>query len=367
MPARTDAGKGVEEFRRALLAWYDRHRRVLPWRALPGRAADPYHVWLSEIMLQQTTVAAVGPYFEKFTVLWPSVGAMAAAQESEIMTAWAGLGYYSRARNLYKCAKEIAENRGSVFPDDADSLKTLPGIGDYTSAAISSIAFDRPATVIDGNVERVVARFFCIEDALPGAKKTIRFYAQTLSEGRTDRPGDFAQAMMDLGATICTPKNPRCTLCPVAENCQARQKGIQDALPKRAAKASRPQKIGYAYWIKNKEGMVLLCRRPPSGLLGGMAALPSSEWLDKKNHSNPDHPNDIMENVATLEIDQTKFIRHVFTHFELQLFAVSGEWKSRELPYNYYWADPSDISDWGLPTVFGKIAGLMIQQAISLI
>lgn len=358
MAASVRPDKGVDAFRSVLLTWYDRHRRTLPWRALPGQAADPYHVWLSEIMLQQTTVGAVGPYFQKFISLWPDIKALATAPEEDVMTAWAGLGYYSRARNLHKCAKAVAAM--AAFPNEQDTLKALPGIGDYTSAAIASIAFDKPAIVIDGNVERVVARYFAIEEVLPTAKKSIREKAALLSEGRSDRPGDFAQAMMDLGATICIPKNPRCVLCPVFNGCKARKLGIQNDLPRKAAKKPKPQKMGYVYWITNEKGQVLLHRRPPEGLLGGMAALPTSDWLEKDLAATLPHPADIFDNVEKLSVHGGRAVHHVFTHFELKLLPFSGEWKAVMLPYGYYWADPVDFRNWGLPTVFRKAAVIMI-------
>jgi A/G-specific adenine glycosylase len=364
MAAPAGMDKGVDAFREALLGWYDRHRRTLPWRALPGQAADPYHVWLSEIMLQQTTVGAVVPYFQKFIRLWPDVRALAEAPEQDVMAAWAGLGYYSRARNLHKCAKIVADGLKGRFPDHQDGLKALPGIGDYTSAAITAIAFDKPATVIDGNVERVVARYFAIQETLPAAKKPIREKAGLLSNGRADRPGDFAQAMMDLGATVCIPKNPRCSLCPVSEGCEARKLNIQNDLPRRAVKKIRPKKTGYIYWITSKAGQVLLHRRPPEGLLGGMTALPTSEWLENDLAATLTHPADIIDNVKVFSACEGRDVHHVFTHFELKLLPFSGEWKAAMLPYGYYWADPVDFRNWGLPTVFRKAAVMMIEGVL---
>ncbi|NBB83754.1 MAG: A/G-specific adenine glycosylase, partial [Alphaproteobacteria bacterium] len=222
----------------AVLAWYDRHRRVLPWRAPAGQRPDPYHVWLSEIMLQQTTVPAVAGYFRDFLTRWPTVQALAAADLDEVLTAWAGLGYYARARNLHRCARMIAETHGGRFPEDEAGLRALPGIGAYTAAAIAAIAFDKPAAVMDGNIERVMARLFAVTEPLPGVKPKLRGLAGALTPA--DRPGDYAQAMMDLGATICTARKPKCILCPVSEQCEGRRLGVADSLPAKAAKPERP-------------------------------------------------------------------------------------------------------------------------------
>jgi A/G-specific adenine glycosylase len=345
-------------FRGVMLDWYDHHRRVLPWRALPGETADPYRVWLSEVMLQQTTVGAVIAYFNTFVGLWPTVESLAAAPEEDVMKAWAGLGYYSRARNLHKCAKAVVQDHGGSFPADEGELLRLPGIGAYTAAAIASIAFDRPAVVIDGNIERVVARYFLIEEPLPAAKKAIRHYASLISEGRIDRPGDFAQSLMDLGSAVCIPKNPRCVLCPLMPHCRARGKGLQNEIPRRPAKVVKPKRKGYAYWITNKKGEVLLCRRPGSGLLGGMASLPSSEWIDVSAPDAPAHPIFLTGREDAFEILPEAKIRHVFTHFELTLVPVRLEWLGNA-PEGYYWAGLCDWEEWGLPGVFKKVAAML--------
>jgi A/G-specific adenine glycosylase len=313
-------------------------------------------------MLQQTTVGAVMPYFIKFSERWPTVAALANAVDEDVMNAWAGLGYYSRARNLLKCARAVAAERDGRFPSSPQQLKTLPGIGDYTAAAIAAIAFDQPATVIDGNVERVIARVFAIEEPLPAAKKPIRAYAEALSETRPDRPGDFAQAMMDLGATICVPKNPRCVLCPVSTMCAARKLNIQDRLPRRAAKTERPKRAGHVYWIDDGAGRILLCRRAEKGLLGGMAALPTSDWLAEGAAPELPHPDIILNAGMTLKTRSDASIRHVFTHFELRLVPVEGRWpKGRALPADHYWAKLSAMGDWGLPSVFKKAAVMMLK------
>ncbi|HHW34088.1 MAG TPA: A/G-specific adenine glycosylase [Paracoccus solventivorans] len=292
-----------------LLGWYDRHARVLPWRAPPGSAPpDPYRVWLSEVMLQQTTVAAVKGYFERFTTLWPTVQALAAADEGQVMGEWAGLGYYARARNLLACARQVAAMGG--FPDTRQALAQLPGIGPYTSAAIAAIAFDRAETVVDGNVERVVARLFAVETPMPAAKPQLVALAETLTPDR--RPGDFAQAMMDLGATICTPRNPACALCPLSDLCDARALGLAAELPRKTPKPPRPLRRGTA-WLALDTSHVLVERRPARGLLGGTLAFPSTGW-DGSEYPPP----------AAGPWQELGEVRHIFTHFELHLTVLAG-------------------------------------------
>ena len=269
-----------ETLRAQLLAWYDANARDLPWRVGPkahaqGLRADPYRVWLSEVMLQQTTVPHATPYFLKFTARWPSVGDLAAEADGEVMAAWAGLGYYARARNLLACAREVAGEHGGVFPDTEEGLRALPGLGAYTAAAVAAIAFDQPANVVDGNVERVIARLFAVETPLPDAKPELKRLAAGLV--RQERPGDWAQALMDLGATVCRPKAPLCDRCPVAQHCAGLATGAPETYPRRTAKAVRPHRYGVAY-VLTRGDEVALVRRPPSGLLGGMLALPTSDW-----------------------------------------------------------------------------------------
>jgi A/G-specific adenine glycosylase len=264
----------------AILDWYDRMARSMPWRVPPhlsaqGHRPDPYHVWLSEVMLQQTTVAAVGGYFRAFVTRWPAVIDLAAAEDADVMAAWAGLGYYARARNLLKCARAVAQEHSGRFPDTEAGLRTLPGIGPYTAAAIAAIAFDRPATVLDGNVERVMARLNAIEQPLPDAKETLRAQAARLTPEH--RPGDYAQAVMDLGATICTPRRPACGLCPWSGPCAGRRRGIAAELPRKRPKPEKPTRLGIAYLALRPDGAVLLERRPPRGLLGGMLGLPGTD------------------------------------------------------------------------------------------
>jgi A/G-specific adenine glycosylase len=304
------------------LTWYDRHRRRLPWRALPGEPADPYRVWLSEIMLQQTTVAAVAPYYEKFLRRFPDVFALAAAPEEAVMHAWAGLGYYARARNLHACARAVAARGG--FPSDIAGLRLLPGIGPYTAAAVAAIAFGVPVVPVDGNVERVAARLFAVAEPLPGARKAIAAAAAQLgSDADAERrPADFAQALFDLGATICTPAAPACGLCPWTAGCVARRQGIAAALPRKAPKAVRPLRFGAHFWLTDG-ARVLLRRRPPRGLLGGMSELPGTPWRAEA-WSEPDALAHAPMPGAWRPAGE---VRHGFTHFELHiaLFAASVE------------------------------------------
>jgi A/G-specific adenine glycosylase len=302
-----------------LLAWYDRHRRVLPWRALPGERPDPYRVWASEIMLQQTTITAVKPYYERFMARFPTVAALACAPSEDVMQAWAGLGYYSRARNLHACAKAVAERHGGCFPETEEGLRALPGIGAYTAGAVAAIAFDRPAAAVDGNVERVMTRLFALEEALPGAKPLIREHVLGLLPAA--RPGDFAQALMDLGATICTPRNPACGLCPWREPCRARAQGTQETYPRKAAKKTGVTRYGAAFVLLREDGAVLVRTRPGKGLLGGMAEVPTSEWRSdyELDGAAQDAP------VATRWQRLPGAVRHVFTHFPLELTVFAAK------------------------------------------
>lgn len=287
-----------------LLEWYDRHARQLPWRVPPGQGrADPYRVWLSEIMLQQTTVAAVKSYFQRFTQLWPRLEDLAAAPDAQVMAEWAGLGYYARARNLVACARAVRDLGG--FPATREDLAKLPGIGPYTSAAIAAIAYESPETVVDGNVERVISRFFAVETPLPASKPVLWELAATQTP--LHRPGDYAQAMMDLGATICTPRNPACTICPIMPECQARIRGIAAELPRKLPRKPKPKRTGIA-WIGLTNSAVLLERRAAKGLLGGTLAFPSSGW----DGSDMQPPSDA-------DWREIGSVNHVFTHFELDL------------------------------------------------
>ncbi|MDJ1009364.1 MAG: A/G-specific adenine glycosylase, partial [Paracoccaceae bacterium] len=295
-----------------ILAWYDRNARVLPWRVPPGSDArpDPYRVWLSEIMLQQTTVAAVKDYFLRFTALWPDVTALAAAEDAAVMGEWAGLGYYARARNLLKCARAVVADHDGRFPDTREALLTLPGIGPYTAAAIAAIAFGRPAAVVDGNVERVMARLFAVTTPLPAAKPELTAHAARLTPAH--RPGDYAQAVMDLGATICTPKSPACGICPWAASCRGRAEGVAAGLPHKTPKKAKPVRRGIAYVARNPRGDWLLERRPEKGLLGGMLGWPTSDWSDAPAPAPPSDGD--WRSIGE--------VRHTFTHFHLILDVV---------------------------------------------
>jgi A/G-specific adenine glycosylase len=329
-----------------LLAWYDRHRRNLPWRAPPGMRPDPYRVWLSEIMLQQTTVATVGPYFDRFMARWPNISALAAASLDEVLQLWQGLGYYARARNLHACARAVIDRHGGVFPEEIETLRALPGIGDYTAAAIAAIAFDRREAAIDGNVERVIARLFAVREPLPAAKPRLAALAAALVPEQ--RAGDFAQAQMDLGATICTPRRPRCVLCPWRACCAAAASGMAEVLPARAEKPERPLRHGVAFWLTRADGAVLLRRRPERGLLGGMIEIPSTPWRTV--------PWTFAEAVqiapvtaAWLPLPGT--VRHGFTHFQLELAVVSGVGATEGL-----WSPVERLGDHALPTLMKKVA-----------
>ncbi len=351
----------VSWFREALLGWYDRHRRVLPWRALEGVTPDPYKVWLSEIMLQQTTVQAVIPYFLKFTERWPSVQDLAAADVEDVMHEWAGLGYYARARNMHKCANEVVSQYDGVFPSDQKSLKALPGIGDYTSAAIMAIAFDKPAAVVDGNIERVMARYHAQDGELKDIKKDLKALAAGYFLYSHDRPGDLAQGLMDLGATICTPKLPKCLLCPLQENCKGFALGIAEQLPKKGSKKPKPKKHGYVYWIENSSGEVLVERRPSKGLLGGMVGLPTSEW--GKVGEAIEHLSLVLDAAEAQIVDAS--VHHVFTHFELELklyrFGAVGA-AALDSESEYFWLPLEIVKNTGFPTVFGKAVSLFLQD-----
>jgi A/G-specific adenine glycosylase len=333
----------------ALLAWYDRHARDLPWRVSPGDLAagqrpDPYRVWLSEVMLQQTTVAAVKAYFHRFTALWPTVGDLARAADADVMAEWAGLGYYARARNLLKCARAVVADHGGRFPETEAGLLGLPGIGPYTAAAIAAIAFDRPAAVMDGNVERVLARLFAVQTPLPAAKPELKALAVRLTPGT--RPGCHAQAVMDLGATICTPKSPACGICPVIEACAARQQGIAADLPRKAPKTPKPTRFGIVYLVRRSDGAVLLETRPEKGLLGGMLGWPGSDWTVDPPAPAPPIPADWHD--PGLEV------RHTFTHFHLRLTLRLAQVEQTATPERGEFHARATFRPSALPTVMRK-------------
>lgn len=333
----------------ALLGWYDVHARDLPWRSRPGETADPYRVWLSEIMLQQTTVATVRPRFAEFVTRWPTVAAMAAADDADLMSAWAGLGYYARARNLLACARTVSRDHGGVFPHEEAILRTLPGVGDYTAAAIAAIAFGKRAVVVDGNVERVVARLFAIDTPLPAAKPLICAAADAITPD--DRAGDFAQAMMDLGSSLCGPRATQCLLCPLRTDCRAVAAGTPTVFPVKVGKKAKPHRHGTVFWLE-RDGHVLLVRRPDKGLLGGMRALPTGPWADT--------PPGI-EGAPVPHIDWQIVpdrVTHVFTHFTLELALASGRAQGHEVPADGEWWVINALDSAGLPTVFAKAVTL---------
>lgn len=324
-----------------LLAWYDRAARVLPWRIAPGSddSPDPYRIWLAEVMLQQTTVAAVAGYFARFTERWPTVADLAAAEDADVMAAWAGLGYYARARNLLACARAVVADHGGHFPDTEAALRALPGIGEYTAASVAAIAFGRPAVVIDANVERVVARHRLIETPLPLAKREIRAgLAPLVAAGR---PGDFAQALMDLGATICTPRAPACAICPLADDCRSRGRPDIERLPVKPAKRGKPHRHGVAWWIE-ESGRVWLVRRPAKGMLGGMRALPGGDWSDAPPAES---------GIARVD--------HGFTHFDLTLTLVRRE--ASFAAAEGEWWPISELDAAGLPTLYRKLTNKMLE------
>jgi len=379
----------------ALLAWYDRHRRVLPWRAPPGKPADPYRVWLSEIMLQQTAVKTVAPYYARFLARWGNVRALAAAALEEVLKAWAGLGYYARARNLHACAHAVVERHGGEFPASEAALRALPGIGAYTAAAIAAIAFDAPASPVDGNVERVIARLFAVAAPLPGIKPELRRHARELTPQH--RAGDFAQAMMDLGATICTPKNPACALCPWNESCAAHKRGDAETFPRRIPKREGALRRGAAFVARRADGLLLVQTRPAKGLLGGMTEVPTTLWAAnfdessalaaaprfpsplpsgerstsersrgsrvrgnrsrKVKRSAPPHPDPLP--TGEREVYWRRIpdvVRHVFTHFPLELTVYLAEFPARTpAPAGMRWVALSGLAGEALPSLMRKV------------
>lgn len=344
-----------EDVSAKLLAWYDAHARDLPWRSKRGIKPDPYHVWLSEIMLQQTTVAAVKDYYIKFLLRWPTVSDLAKASQEDLLRAWAGLGYYARARNLHACAIKVVGEWNGEFPDTEEALRSLPGIGPYTAAAIAAIAFDRPHAAVDGNVERVMARVYAIETPLPAAKALIKMKTQALVPKQ--RAGDFAQALMDLGATVCTPRTANCGICPWTDDCEGRARGITESLPRKAPKAKIPTRLGIAFWIERDDGHILLRQRPQKGLLGGMMEIPSTPWEAK-----------LPRNVACpveAEWSKMKFpVEHTFTHFHLQLSVWKTATAEKSLPdgSGYRWVHKDELVHEALPSLMRKVVAAALED-----
>lgn len=357
MPLKRPSPILFERVPRLLLAWYDTHARVLPWRALPGGAVDPYRVWLSEVMLQQTTVATVRSRFTAWVARWPDVASLAAADEGEVMAAWAGLGYYARARNLVKAARAVMAEHGGRFPDTEEGLRSLPGLGAYTAAAVAAIAFGRRAVVVDANVERVVARLAAIDEALPAGRTAIRAAADAVTPDA--RAGDFAQGMMDLGSAICTPRRPRCLLCPLREECAGFATGAPDRFPVKPTKAERPLRYGTIFWVQHG-ARVLLVRRPPRGLLGGMRAFPTGPWVAV--------PTGLAG--APLAADWRLLagsVEHGFTHFRLQLALAVATAPAHStldlLAAGSEWWPVAELESAGLPTLFAR-AGQAVRETM---
>jgi A/G-specific adenine glycosylase len=342
----------------ALLAWYDRHRRKLPWRAARGERADPYEVWLSEVMLQQTTVKAVAPYYTRFLERWSDVRALAAAPLDDVLKAWAGLGYYARARNLHACARAVVERHGGEFPASEAELRALPGIGDYTAAAIAAIAFDVPATPVDGNIERVIARLYAIATPLPAAKPEIRRLASALTPQQ--RAGDFAQAMMDLGATICSPKRPACALCPWNDACVAHARGEAESFPTRTPKREGILRRGAAFVALRVDGYVLVRTRPAKGLLGAMTEVPTTTWTQEFDESDAlEHAPRFAAAKARKQPawrKKTGVVRHVFTHFPLELSVYTAEVPAQTpAPAGTRWVSLVSLHGEALPSLMRKV------------
>lgn len=341
--------------RSALLAWYDQHRRDLPWRSPPGKRSDPYRVWLSEIMLQQTTTAAAGPYFSRFLGRFPDVHSLAAAEQDEVLRLWAGLGYYARARNLHACAQRLVEDFDGQFPSEEAALLTLPGIGTYTAAAVAAIAFDRPAAPVDGNWERVVARLFDLHEPLPKSKPQLRVLSQSLVG--EERAGDFAQAMMDLGATVCVPDRPRCLLCPLKSCCRARAAGTQEQLPVKAPKRAKPERQGVIFFARALDGAVLLRRRAQKGLLGGMMEVPGTPWREAA-WSESEALSHVPGPAEWESLNGQ--VTHVFTHFRLTLsvWRARPERGSWRIAADMRWVERQDLDAEALPSVMRKVVRL---------
>jgi A/G-specific adenine glycosylase len=338
----------INLFSNDLLNWYDQYQRQLPWRSLPNHKPNPYHVFISEVMLQQTTVPTVIPYFQRFIAKWPTLTALSGADLDEIFHMWQGLGYYSRARNLHKCAQSIVAQHAGRMPDDVDVLLKLPGIGPYTAAAIASIAYDQPVVPVDGNVIRVFARLNNMQSPLPGLKDDIIKFVKNIVP---IRPGEFAQALMDLGSGICRPKSPSCPICPVQHHCTAKD---PDSLPNKLPKVQKPTRYGVAYWIEDKIGRILIQKRPDKGLLAGLMGFPTSEWLDAPP-------------VVAIGTPISKIVRHTFTHFHLHLSITQMPGADKEKTRDSIWVHPSELDQYALPTLMKKVAQAAMESKMAAI
>ena len=333
-----------------LLHWYDTHQRVLPWRSVPGHAPNPYQIWLSEIMLQQTTVATVKDYFARFVQRWPTIECLAQATLDDIFHVWQGLGYYSRARHLHTCAQILARDYKGFIPSDEETLLTLPGIGPYTAAAIAAIAYNQPTIPVDGNIVRVFSRLLCLTTPLPSLKKEIYCLVRKMIPPR--RSGDFAQALMDLGATICRPRNPRCEICPLQTICKGYNQGMAQNLPIPAPKENKPRRYGIAFWVENNNQEILLEKRPTKGLLAGLIGLPTTQWRDKPWDLNGEEVFPYApKGVETWE-PLSKRVSHTFTHFNLELKILKGRCAR---PISGIWSSLENLESHALPTVMKKV------------
>ena len=349
--------KNKHRLQKQLLDWYDQNRRHLPWRVAKGIHGNPYHIWLSEVMLQQTKVASVEPYFKKFISRWPTVHALARARLDDVLLEWAGLGYYARARNLYKCASILVENYKGIFPQDEVELKKLPGVGTYTAAAIAAIAFSKPATPVDGNFERVIARFHRVTTPLPGSKALL--YKLATDFPPDERPGDYAQAMMDLGATICTPRKPKCQSCPWQSSCSSQNSPEAESLPRKKSKNKKNIRYGAVFWCVNVNNQVLVHRRKPNGLLGGMVAFPSTRWTsDPYLGSRISLEQPLPRNWTLLP----GIVRHPFTHFNLELKVMTAKINKSDRLKSGSWLSITKLENAGLPSVMKKVMLHALQQ-----
>ncbi len=335
----------INSFRKKMLNWYDKNQRTMPWRATKGQKPNAYHVWLSEVMLQQTTVATVGAYFIKFIARWPTIFDLAKADRDDVMHEWAGLGYYARARNLHKCAQQVVEQYDGVFPQDEKSLQALSGIGTYTSASIRSIAFDKESNVVDGNIERIFARLYAIKQPLQDSKKDLKKLAGFLTLNQKKRTGDYAQALMDLGATVCTPQSPKCLVCPIQSFCLANSKNLQNDIPVKKKKPIKPQKVGEVFWITNDKGEVLFEKRDEKEMLGGMIGLPTTPWKSANFIKKPNKA----------------IVYHSFTHFDLKLGVIEQRHEKgfKKPEKEHFWVQSSKLGEVGVPTLFKKVIRLM--------
>jgi len=356
---QTNISRDNGEAAETLLKWYDKKGRTLPWRAKHGKTPDVYRVWLSETMLQQTQVATVEPYYRKFIKKWPNLEQLAKADRDDVLRCWAGLGYYARARNLYACAQTVANEHNGVFPDNEESLRSLPGIGPYTAAAIMAIAYDQPAVVVDGNVARIMARLYKVNKPIQQSRTRLENLAARHSPQH--RPGDYAQAIMDLGAVVCTPRSPKCVECPWSSLCEAHATGKPENWPRKKPKRSKPRCYGVVFWIERPDGAVALRRRPDDGLLGGMLEVPNSGWHDRPLSEGFVGTQSPMKTQWVLI---PGLVRHSFTHFDLEVTIFAG--RSEKAPDGTFWCPKGDIESQALPSLMRKVVTLVQMTEMNL-